>query len=238
MFKNLSIAAVLIFGNLANATVETAKVQAPQPHPLPFSEVTKYDRNGVCVRRIEPNAMETCYQRQSNFGPTTVKSNGQLVIPEHPPRFQQYINELSSRDEDVLFFLAGTLDLCKEYKITNYFTRPNSKAFIDGSLTNDLYLLEIEFQIEGSYFPHRMFVLGRIATLQDRTRYLTYDGLADYDNFWATSSGTSKWRNKFGLPFNKETKDLTKFMKRGAGFVAPYTLDYILSQRVININQR
>lgn len=230
----MTLVALIFASTMAWAVVETAKVQSEQPHPLPFSKVTKLTDNELCVRRDEPTAKETCLARKTDFPASEIKKDGKLVLGPDPAQFQSYINELSKQDETVLKFLQGTLEICQDYKIANYFTAPNSNPAPQNAVSNELYALEVQFYVRGDYFAHRIFVLGEIATLADQTRYLTYKGIADYDNAAKNLENSDLWEKTFGLPYNKKSEDMPKFLKRGAGFVAPYALDYILSQKVLN----
>lgn len=223
MFKKSLIALTVVCGSLAQADVQNAPlVQSPQPHPLPFSDITQYDGDVVCVRRQEAGAPVTCYETSRNFQGRLVKHEGQLVLGPDPGSFQQFIAKLKSTDNNekqILRFLEGTLAICKDYRVQRLFVNQEN------------YALEIEFIVDGAYRPHRLFVLGTIKRQANGSYRLTYDGLADYTQ---SSSGIFAWHEKFGLPFNSKSQDLPKFMKRGAGFAGVYTLDYILSQEILN----
>ncbi len=232
MMKSLALTILALGTQMTFATVQPADVQSPQPHPLPFSKVSSYADHSVCIVRDEPGAKELCLLKQDEFQPTQIKKDDQLALPANLAGFQGYVDQMSKQDERVLKFLSGTLAICSDYKVVNYYKAPSDNA--SNATTPERYALEVEFAVRGDTFSHRIFVLGTVSTTADQQRVLTYDGLADYDNMLAKLEASKLWERTFGLPQNGKKEDMPKFTKRGAGFVAPYVLDYMLSEKVVN----
>ncbi|MGE0528151.1 MAG: hypothetical protein AB7P49_13870, partial [Bdellovibrionales bacterium] len=107
------ILASLWLSGFAHAEVKFVSPDAPQPHPLPFSDVTSYTFSELCVRRQEPNVSETCYGRQQPFPAIQVKMNGAFV-PELPnligPDWNGYVE---AQDSEAKAYLEEALSLSR-----------------------------------------------------------------------------------------------------------------------------